>query len=68
MQDNKQLFNQLPEDLQEQIKDYLLYFDEVKVWYENKKYHFTVHEIVRNVDSTDFKLIANFNFNDVYGI
>lgn len=66
MKDNKQLFNTLPEDLQEQIKDYLLYFDSVKVWYENEKYHLTPHEIVRNKHSTDFKHIANFTFKDAY--
>lgn len=52
--------NDLPEETQEQIKYYLKYFNIVKVYFENKKYHVTPHEIVRNIDATDFRFIAMF--------
>lgn len=66
MKDKQQLFNELPKELQEKIKEDLLWFDDVRVWFENGKYHSTVHIMVRNKYSTDYKHIAEFTAKDVY--
>ena len=57
-------FNDLPEDIQSEIKEYLRAYDEVHVTYENGRYHFGMY--LKKQYGADFEAIGTFKPKDIF--
>lgn len=57
-------FNELPENIQNEIKEYLRAYDEVDVTYENGRYHFGTY--LKKQYGTDFEPIGVFKAKEFF--
>lgn len=57
-------FNELPKNVQEEVKDTLKAYDTVDVYYENGSYHFGL--VLKKDYAVDHEYIGCYRANDIY--
>lgn len=57
-------FNELPENLQNEIKDYLRAYNKVTVWYENGRYTFGT--CLKKTYAADHEFIGEYRADEIY--
>ena len=57
-------FNELPETIQNKIKDTLKAYDKVDVYYENGEYHFGL--VLKKNYAADHEVIGTYYAKDIY--
>lgn len=60
----KVLFNELPKEVQEEVRGILKAYDNVNVWYENGEYSFV--DAIKKEYASDHKFIGNYKKSDVF--
>ena len=57
-------FNDLPETVKAEVKDFLRAYDEVNVWYENGRYSFG--DVLKRCYAPDHRFVGTYRAEEIY--